>query len=68
MERQGQDQRIGEDIGDTVGIEQGRYLGLPAVTAKTFGDIEDHTPSVTGGKPFGQGLDGPDPVGLMAHT
>jgi hypothetical protein len=60
-------QRIGEGIGDVVGIEQRRHLGLAADALEALGDIEDEVPALAGDEPRRQLAHGADTLGGEAE-
>jgi len=67
VQRQRQHQRIGKNIGDAPGIQQGRDLRLPAEPPQALGNVEDDVPSFACNQPPGKCADVTDPVCFVAE-
>ncbi len=68
VEGEGKQQRIGKRIGNIIGIQERRDLGLAAETPEALGDVEDEIPPFARDKPLRQRADVADPVGLVTEV
>ncbi len=67
VEGQGEDQGVGEGVGNVVCLEEGRDLGFPPEPGHSLGDIENEVPAVAPGEAAHQALHMPDPVRFVAQ-